>query len=156
MNRRFLNCISELHKQYEALIAMKPVRIKKLPSSVPKSGVYLLSDGRTHLYVGKSRDLRARLRAHVSGDPIFPKATLATYLARDDPKRIVQSWQADLPKRTLIADCHYQDAFERAKKRVGNLMLRYVEEKDPVRRTLLEIYVWMGLDTEYNDFENTG
>lgn len=32
--------------------------------------------------------------------------------------------------------------------------IRYVEEIDPVKQTLLEVYVATVLDTRYNDFEN--
>ena len=31
--------------------------------------------------------------------------------------------------------------------------LRYVEEADPLRQTLLEIYVAVALKTPYNDFD---
>jgi hypothetical protein len=32
--------------------------------------------------------------------------------------------------------------------------LRFVEENDPVRQALLEIYVAVTLNTPYNDFDN--
>jgi hypothetical protein len=32
--------------------------------------------------------------------------------------------------------------------------LRFVEESDPVRQTLLEVYVAVVLATPYNDFDN--
>jgi len=32
--------------------------------------------------------------------------------------------------------------------------LRYVEESDPVRQTLLEVYIAVVLKTPYNDFNN--
>jgi hypothetical protein len=45
-------------------------------------------------------------------------------------------------------------AFIRAKARLAELDLRFVEEADPVRQALLEIYVAVVLETPYNDFEN--
>jgi hypothetical protein len=45
-------------------------------------------------------------------------------------------------------------AFVEAKRRVANMDIRYVEEADPVRQALLEIYVATSLGTPYNDFEN--
>ena len=45
-------------------------------------------------------------------------------------------------------------AFDSAKARIRNMDLRFVEETDPVRQALLEIYVAEVLGTPYNDFDN--
>jgi hypothetical protein len=45
-------------------------------------------------------------------------------------------------------------AFTAAKGRVAAMDIRYVEEADPVRQALLEIYAATVLETPYNDFEN--
>lgn len=56
-------------------------------------------------------------------------------------------------RRALGADPEFKTAFEQAKKRVRRMELRYVEESDPLRQTLLEIYVAVVLKTPYNDFD---
>jgi len=43
-------------------------------------------------------------------------------------------------------------AFTAAKQRIRKMNLRYVEETDPLRQALLEIYVSAVLQTPYNDF----
>ena len=43
-------------------------------------------------------------------------------------------------------------AFEQAKDRIRQMYVRYVEESDPIRQCLLEIYAAVALDTPYNDF----
>ena len=48
----------------------------------------------------------------------------------------------------------FANAFTSAKLRICNMELRYVEEADPVRQTLLEVYVAVVLDAKYNDFDN--
>ena len=45
-------------------------------------------------------------------------------------------------------------AFDSAKARIRNMDLRFVEENNPVRQALLEIYVAEVLGTPYNDFDN--
>jgi hypothetical protein len=45
-------------------------------------------------------------------------------------------------------------AFVEAKRRVAGMDIRYVEEPDPVKQALLEIYAATALETPYNDFEN--
>lgn len=50
-------------------------------------------------------------------------------------------------------DKEFAPAFTEAKERVRQMDIRFVEKKDPLGQALLEIYVAVALDTEYNDFE---
>lgn len=43
-------------------------------------------------------------------------------------------------------------SFKKAKERISRMQLRFVEESDPVRQGLLEVYVAVVLETPYNDF----
>jgi hypothetical protein len=53
-----------------------------------------------------------------------------------------------------VTDPEFSPAFIRAKARLLDMDLRFIEEPDPVRQALLEIYVAVVLKTPYNDFEN--
>ena len=44
--------------------------------------------------------------------------------------------------------------FRAAKQRLSEMDIRYVEEADPIRQTLLEVYVAVVLKTPFNDFDN--
>ena len=46
-------------------------------------------------------------------------------------------------------------AFQQARIRIGNMPLRYVEEGDPLRQCLLEVYVSVVLGTPYNRWNTT-
>jgi len=48
----------------------------------------------------------------------------------------------------------FAHAFASAKARICGMDLRYVEEAEPVRQTLLEVYVAVVLEAKYNDFDN--
>jgi len=52
----------------------------------------------------------------------------------------------------LVEDPVFAECFVRAKQRLRTMDLRYVEESDPLRQALLEIYVSIALETPYNDF----
>ena len=54
----------------------------------------------------------------------------------------------------LVKDEIFMGFFGDAKSRVAAMDIRYVEEVDPVKQTLLEVYVATVLGTRYNDFEN--
>ncbi len=56
-------------------------------------------------------------------------------------------------REALCADPEFAQAFLEAKRRIRKMELRYVEESDPLRQTLLEIYVAVVLKTPYNDFD---
>lgn len=47
----------------------------------------------------------------------------------------------------------FRGAFAAAKTRVREMNVRFVEEADPLRQALLEMYVAIVLKTPYNDFE---
>ena len=49
-------------------------------------------------------------------------------------------------------DPAFADAFTAAKARVRAMQVRYVEETDPHRQALLEMYASIVLATPYNDF----
>jgi hypothetical protein len=48
----------------------------------------------------------------------------------------------------------FASAFAEAKARIREMELRYVEEGDPVRQALLEVYVALAVKTKHNDFDN--
>ena len=64
------------------------------------------------------------------------------------------AYSASGSRAALVMDPAFGPAFIRAKARAAAMDLRYVEEADPVRQALLEIYVAVTLKTPYNDFDN--
>ncbi len=50
-------------------------------------------------------------------------------------------------------DPTFKGAFERAKKRISQMNVRILEERDPIRQYLLEIFVAMSAGGKYNDFD---
>ena len=64
MNPRFAALVDSLEPSVQRLMAMDPVTFPTLPRQMPTSGIYLLSEGEQHLYVGRSRNIRGRLGRH--------------------------------------------------------------------------------------------
>jgi hypothetical protein len=63
------------------------------------------------------------------------------------------SYAGDGTRKKLLEDPIFAKAFLDSKARVRSMKLRYVEEPDPLRQALLEIYAAALLRTESNDFE---
>ena len=134
---------------------MSPVKPGSLPGQMPKSGVYLLSETDRHLYVGRSNDIRARIGRHCLPGATHRMAAFAFRLAREATGNLRVSYKKGEGSRAgLMENPTFVSAFTSAKARIREMDLRFVEESDPVRQTLLEVYVAVVLATPYNDFDN--
>lgn len=152
MHPRFQALAEHLHPAFERLIAMAPVTAATLPSDAPGACIYLFSGGDRHLYVGRTRNLRQRMRNHSIPASQHNQAVFAFKLAREATGRLVADYKGDGRRQALIDNPDFLQAFTEAKARVRNMGLRYVQEDDPLRQALLEIYASVALETPYNDF----
>lgn len=64
MDPRFVPYLEDLHPKLQALLSMMPATPISLPRGMCKRGVYLLSEGEKHLYVGRSNYISKRLARH--------------------------------------------------------------------------------------------
>src|SRR5258705_13871063 len=82
MNHKFAKLIESLEPKYQHLINMAPVRYGSLPKDLPKRAIYLFSEDSEHLYVGRTNNLRSRLRNHCSPSAQHFSAAFAFRIAR--------------------------------------------------------------------------
>ena len=75
MNRRFVALLAGLEAKSQELLAMTPVAAAQVRSGWPKGGVYLFSEGRVHLYVGRTK------RRYVGEPEPLRQTLLETYVA---------------------------------------------------------------------------
>jgi hypothetical protein len=154
MDPEFKILVESLEPKYRALVGMAPVMYGTLPRELPIRGIYLFSEGGDHLYVGRTNRMRERLRGHCVPSGSHFTATFAFRIARKITGRIKASYAKIGSRAELLMDGAFAPAFEAAKRRIALMDLRYVEESDPTRQALLEIYTAMVLKTPYNDFDN--
>lgn len=132
---------------------MPPLTTGTLPKRMPRSGVYLFSEGARHLYVGRSNRLRSRIRRHGVENAKHNVAAFAFRLAREATGNTVATYRTDGSRRQLVQNSVFAAAFRDAKTRVRSMSVRFVEEADQLKQALLEIYVAVALNTPYNDFD---
>jgi predicted GIY-YIG superfamily endonuclease len=144
LDQRFIPYLESLHSKFESLLSMQPVTPLTLPKIMCKQGVYLLSEGDSHLYVGRSNGIKKRIGRHCRPGATHRMAAFAFRLARE----VAGS------RAALMEDVKFLQAFNEAKARIRNMNVRFVEETDPIKQALLEIYVSVVLQTPYNDFDN--
>jgi len=152
MNKDFKQAVDSLQPKYEALLAMEPVTLADLPRHMPKKGVYLFSEGDRHLYAGRTNGLRSRLQGHVRDSHYT--ATLAFLIARIQTGKLQPSYKPKESRFDLLRNQEFRAAFDNARQRIRKMDIRYVEEADPVRQALLEIYVALASGAEHNSFDN--
>jgi predicted GIY-YIG superfamily endonuclease len=153
MHEAFREYVEALHPSFERLQAMEPVKIPNLPKDAPLQCIYLFSEGPNHLYVGRTRNLWQRLRQHSIPGYQHNQAVFTFRLARESTGSLIAAYTASGSRAALCAQDEFGDAFTRAKERVRRMDVRYVEETDPLRQALLEIYVSIVLKSPYNDFD---
>ncbi len=138
----------------KALMEMTPVSGSRLPGDIPDRGIYLFSDGDQHLYVGRSNRIRKRLQDHCRPSSRHNAATFAFRIARKKTSSLEAAYSKKGSRDELERDPEFGSAFKEAKARVRAMDIRYVEEKDPIRQAILEMYVALALETPFNDFDN--
>jgi hypothetical protein len=155
MDDTFRQAVESLHPSFERLMSMQPCRDGQLPEKMPKAGVYLFSDGNAPLSVGRSNNLRARYARHCSPGATHRMASFAFRLSRIATDKLKASYKPGADSRAgLMQDTAFAAAFAAAKSKIRALEYRFVEEADPTRQALLEIYCSIALATPHNDFDN--
>jgi hypothetical protein len=154
MNPTFRSHIDTLPSGLDRLLAMKPETVSSLSKQVPRRGIYLFSEGSRHLYVGRSNRLRQRVCNHGKPTATWRQAAFAFRLAREATGKTKASYRPEGSRQELMKDPVFLAAFQQAKARIAQMDVRYVEEADPIRQCLFEIYVAVTLGTPHNDFDN--
>jgi hypothetical protein len=132
---------------------MEPAKNGKLPTDMPKEGVYLFSEGDRHLYVGRSNRLRGRYGGHCNPGATHNTAAFAFKLAREATGNTEATYKPGKGSRAgLMKDPEFAAAFDAAKARIRNMDYRYVKETNQIRQALLEMYCAIALGAPYNDF----
>jgi hypothetical protein len=153
VNEKFRQVVESLQPKLEALLGMAPVHPAPLSAGTPLRGVYLLSEGEKHLYVGRSDKMPTRLRNHCSGT--HKQAAFAFKLARETTGLTNPTYKRVGSRDDLMTRVEFVAAFQQAQARLRNMDLRYVEEVDALRQCLLEVYVSVALATPYNRWNTT-
>jgi len=125
-----------------------------MPKDLPKAGVYLFSERDHHLYVGRSNSIRKRLQQHCRDGSRHNSAPFAFRLAREACNVEQATYKSEGSRADLLRDPGFASAFKEAKARLRAMQIRVVEESNPLRQALLEMYIAVSLAAPYNNFDN--
>lgn len=153
MHPRFADIVAQLDPSLQKLLGAAPCKPLSLPKVVAQAGIYLLSEGAQHLYVGRSNRIRRRLGNHCRIGATYKMAALAFRLARENTGMLRATYTKEGSRPALMQDPTFVRAFDAAKARIRDMDVRVVEERDLLRQAILEVYVAVALQTPYNDFD---
>ena len=130
--------------------ASAPVREAKLPKS---AGVYVFYEANTPQRVGTTKNLCQRVKQHHG--PSLRSAAFAKRLARcatgiRGGTRPGEGWKTQACENPQLGA-----EFEKARERIRNMQVRWVEVPDADCRYLLEFYAAKELGTPHNDYRET-
>ena len=152
MEERFRRMAESLHASFERLMAMEPLSgVAPSRATTPKSGIYLFSEGNSHLYVGRSNRIAERYRLHCGPSAKENQASFAWKLTAEVMEHKATYRKGEGRKDKILIP-EFANAFRLAKERIRAMDYRFVEETDQTRQALLEAYVCIALGTPYNDF----
>jgi hypothetical protein len=154
MHQKFADLVESLEPAFQRLMQMTPVSAARLPRDMPKRGIYLFSDGGKHLYVGRTDNIRRRIGNHCRASSGHNQASFAFRMARAETGFIRAAYTQTRSRVELTRQEVFGPTFVDCKARIRSLDLRFVEEADPTRQALLEIYAATVLETPFNDFAN--
>ena len=156
MNSKFLDLIEKTPPSFKQLMNMRPVRNGCFGRSTPQRGVYLFSErDNGHLYVGRSNNIRTRYGGHYNPGATHHSATFAFNLARETTGKVKPRYKrGPYSREGLMKNDEFLAAFNEAKARIRLMDFRFVEENNPMKQCILEIYTAIALETPYNNFDN--
>jgi GIY-YIG catalytic domain len=148
----FEGVVSEMDALLVKLLAAPATRTADHPK-VPKApGIYLFSKDDKALYVGQTRNLKARLRTHTNPLSRENQASFAFLIAKGEAERA--GIDVARTRKILESDETFAEHFRSAKLGVAEMDVRFIELEGPIERTLFEVYASLALDTLlYNSFE---
>lgn len=153
MHEKFQAFTESLHPKYEALMSQTPVTDGILPPEMMGSGVYLFSENAKSLYVGRTRNVRNRYGQHTRRSSGHNRAPFAFKLARHATGFLKSDYKPGETSRVeLLQNEEFALAFSEALERIRRMEFRFVEESDPTRQFLLEVYVSVVCGSPHNDF----
>jgi|SRR5208283_44085 len=122
------------------------------PRMLPeRRGLYVLSEGSVHLYVGITGNLSRRWNDHRYGRE--SGATFAIKLAREKTRH-PPKYNSSEGLKALLKLPDFAAAFTEAKARVRQMDVRFLDAiEDDDDLAILEVYVARALGAAYNDFK---
>ncbi|HYC74276.1 hypothetical protein [Brevundimonas sp.] len=149
VNREYAERILRPPLLFAQLMAAPLVEIRGavLPGTPAIYAFYLAGEP---VHVGRTRNLRQRLRGHVSNSHY--SASFAFKPARG-ATGLTATYRKGEGRAALLENPVFRDAFDHALAEVQGMSVRYLAVADPIDQYLLELYAALELGTSLSEFD---
>lgn len=153
MNQSFKNLIDQLDPTLKTLLSSQPIDISAIPRTRKLAGVYIFYENEKPIYVGRTRNLRGRIKSHYNlTNPNM--ASFAFLMACKEYGREKAAYKKEGGRKELHSSPAFRKHLIEANKRIQSMTIRFVEIQDPNLQHIFEIYAAMALETTtYNTFD---
>jgi hypothetical protein len=119
----------------------------------PKSaGVYAIFDAGECLYVGRTGDVRSRLKSHCADSSTHHKASFAFRLAREATGNEQATYKKAGGRAELASTPAFNAEFTRQRRRIGAMEAAFIELPNDETQAMFEIYAAMALRARHSKF----
>ena len=151
MNGEFKKYVEQLPDLLDQLFKL-PLRPLDNIRELPTKGIYVFYEGDKPVYVGRSKNLKRRLKEHGNQGSTHYSSSFAFNIAKKEADK--RGIDINRTRKQLAEDLAFNNLFSRAKARVSSMSVRVIPIDDPIVQTLFEVYASVALDTrEYNYFD---
>ena len=145
----FDNVVKRMRPLLVALIGQEPIPLGEATQFPARPGVYLITDATGHLYTGRCKSIRQRMKNHGGKAP--ESSTFAFRLACDKIGRKA-TYKKGEGRKDLMADANFKKAFLENVEKIRQMKVRHVVIDDDITQHLFEVYVHLALRTPHNSF----
>jgi hypothetical protein len=150
MNERFHQATAAIPELFRRLAASEAFTAKGTVSQRACPGVYVFYENGVPVHAGRTRNLQARLRGHISRSHY--SATFAFKRARLALGRVA-TYITKGSRTELSTDEIFGPEFHRQVELVKAMEVRFIEVDDPVMQYLLELYVHLEYNLPLDEFD---
>jgi hypothetical protein len=136
------------------LRAATKTRVSEVERGKGRSGIYALFEGRSCVYVGRTRAHARRLRDHSDPASGENKAALAFLLTREALGLPTKYKAGDETRKGLMRQPRVRRMFDRQKKRIAAMHFAFVEVEDGPLQAMFEVYAAIALRASHSKFLN--
>lgn len=151
--RSYLDYTSAAPKLFSQLMAQSAEPFRVTSSDNRRSGIYVLYDDDTPVYVGRTRNLQGRFRAHVTKS--HNSASFALKRTRAQHAEIKKAtYKATNSRQAIVEHPVYGATFLREIEAIRGMQFKFLEVTDPIDQYLLELFATMEFGLELTGFDS--
>lgn len=149
MNEQFRGHVKRAPALYE-LLRSQPIHSVRSHSLGKQAGIYILWEASVPAHVGRTRNIRQRLRAHCT--PNHNSASFAFKRARRELEQPT-TYNRQTSRAVLQNDPVFGPCFRRHVEAVGQMEVQFLEVADPIDQYFLELYTALELELPTDEFD---